>query len=74
MARIGNSTTTLCSIILAAAPGLTSAMDFGGAADKIGRQFLERIREEVRRRAFPVRSDRAPSGRSSSAPASGRPA
>jgi glucokinase len=31
---------------------------FGGAKSALGRQFLERIREEVRRRAFPVPAQR----------------
>jgi glucokinase len=33
---------------------LGGAMTFGGHNSPLGRQFLERIREEVRRRAFPI--------------------
>jgi glucokinase len=33
---------------------LGGAMTFGGHESALGRQFLERVREEVRRRAFPV--------------------
>jgi glucokinase len=33
---------------------LGGAMNFGGNATKLGRRFIERVREEVRRRAFPI--------------------
>ena len=33
---------------------LGGAMNFGGQRSELGRRFLERVREEVRRRAFPV--------------------
>lgn len=33
---------------------LGGAMTFGGNGSSLGRKFLERVREEVRRRAFPV--------------------
>jgi glucokinase len=33
---------------------LGGAMNFGGNASKLGRRFIERVREEVRRRAFPI--------------------
>jgi glucokinase len=34
------------------------AMNFGGHETELGRRFLERIREEVRRRAFPILAQR----------------
>ncbi|MCR4411476.1 MAG: ROK family protein [Thermoguttaceae bacterium] len=34
------------------------AMTFGGAEGALGRRFLDRIREEVRRRAFPILAER----------------
>jgi len=37
---------------------LAGAMDFGGSDDEVGRRFLSRIREEVKRRAFPVLAER----------------
>ncbi len=37
---------------------LGGAMTFGGAETNLGRKFLERVREEVRRRAFPVLAER----------------
>ncbi len=37
---------------------LGGAMNFGGAASPLGTRFLERIREEVRRRAFPVLAEK----------------
>ncbi len=37
---------------------LGGAMTFGGEADPIGRAFIERVRAEVRSRAFPVPADR----------------
>jgi glucokinase len=33
---------------------LGGAMNFGGNASRLGRRFIERVREEVRRRAFPI--------------------
>jgi glucokinase len=33
---------------------LGGAMNFGGNASELGRRFIERVREEVRRRAFPI--------------------
>jgi glucokinase len=30
------------------------AMNFGGAATELGRRFLEQIRHEIRKRAFPA--------------------
>lgn len=37
---------------------LGGAMNFGGNETKLGRRFIERIREEVRRRAFPVLAEK----------------
>jgi glucokinase len=37
---------------------LGGAMTFGGHARPLGQRFLERVREEVRRRAFPVLAER----------------
>lgn len=34
------------------------AMDFGGANSQLGMEFLNRIREEIRQRAFPVLAER----------------
>jgi glucokinase len=34
------------------------AMTFGGRDRELGRRFLERVREEVRRRAFPILAER----------------
>jgi glucokinase len=33
---------------------LGGAMNFGGNSSRLGRRFIERVREEVRRRAFPI--------------------
>ncbi len=37
---------------------LGGAMTFGGSRTALGRQFLEWVREEVGRRAFPVLAER----------------
>jgi glucokinase len=37
---------------------LGGAMNFGGSETLLGRQFLERIREEARRRAFPIAAEK----------------
>ena len=55
---LGVGITSFLHVIDPNAVVLGGAMDFGGAADEIGGKFLERIREEVRRRAFPVLSER----------------
>ena len=34
------------------------AMTFGGSGRELGRRFLDRVREEVRRRAFPILAER----------------
>jgi glucokinase len=51
---LGIGIVTLMHTIDPAAVILGGAMTFGGEADPIGRAFLERIRAEVRARAFPV--------------------
>jgi glucokinase len=55
---LGVGITTLLHVIDPNAVVLAGAMDFGGADDEIGAKFLERIRAEVRKRAFPVLSER----------------
>ena len=37
---------------------LGGAMNFGGSESALGRRFLERVREEVRRRAFPIPAEK----------------
>jgi glucokinase len=37
---------------------LGGAMTFGGHESPLGREFLDRVREEVRRRSFPVLAER----------------
>ena len=37
---------------------LGGAMTFGGGESELGRRFLERIRQEVRQRAFPVLAEK----------------
>jgi glucokinase len=39
---------------------LGGAMTFGGNETSLGRRFIQRIREEVRRRAFPVLAEKTP--------------
>ena len=51
---LGIGIVTLMHTIDPAAVILGGAMTFGGEADPIGRAFIERVREEVRARAFPV--------------------
>lgn len=55
---LGIGIVTLMHTIDPAAVILGGAMTFGGAADPIGRTFLERIQDEVRARAFPVLAER----------------
>ena len=51
---MGNRTTTLCSIILVAAPVLTSAMDFGGATPEIRNDIYPgKTYSPYAQRAFP---------------------
>jgi len=51
---LGIGIVTLMHTIDPAAVIIGGAMTFGGADDPIGRAFLDRIRAEVRARAFPV--------------------
>jgi glucokinase len=55
---LGVGITSFLHVIDPNAVVLGGAMDFGGADDQIGWRFLERIREEVRQRAFPVLAER----------------
>ncbi|MFP6691707.1 MAG: ROK family protein [Pirellulales bacterium] len=55
---LGIGITTLLHTIDPAAVVLGGAMDFGGRDNPVGRQFLDRIKEEVARRAFPVIAER----------------
>ncbi|MEZ6128094.1 MAG: ROK family protein [Planctomycetaceae bacterium] len=55
MARcLGTATTSICHVIDPTMVLLGGAMTFGRHETSIGRRFLERVREEFRRRAFPV--------------------
>ena len=55
MARcLGTATTSIVHVIDPTIVLLGGAMTFGRHETKIGRMFLERVREEFRRRAFPV--------------------
>lgn len=51
---LGIGLTSLMHTIDPSCVVLGGAMTFGGNASPLGRRFIERIREEVRRRAFPV--------------------
>ena len=51
---LGVGIVTLMHAIDPAAVILGGAMTFGGDADPVGRDFIEAVRGEVRRRAFPV--------------------
>ncbi len=55
---LGIGIVTLMHTIDPAAVILGGAMTFGGAADPVGKAFIERIRAEVRARAFPVLAER----------------
>lgn len=55
---LGIGITTLLHTIDPAAVVLGGAMDFGGRTNKIGQQFLNRIKEEVAHRAFPTVAER----------------
>lgn len=55
---LGVGITSLLHTIDPAAVILGGAMDFGGAADGIGKQFLDRIKEEIARRALPIVAER----------------
>lgn len=51
---LGVGTTTLMHTIDPNIVVFGGAMNFGGAASELGRRFLQRIRDEVKVRAFPV--------------------
>lgn len=51
---LGIGVVTLIHVINPGAVIIGGAMDFGGNDDEIGRKFIERVREVVRRRAFPI--------------------
>ncbi len=51
---LGIGITTLLHTIDPAAVVLGGAMNFGGVENRIGKRFLEAVRQEVARRAFPV--------------------
>lgn len=51
---LGIGVTSLMHTIDPSCVVLGGAMTFGGNATPLGRSFIERIREEVRRRAFPI--------------------
>lgn len=51
---LGVGVTSLMHTIDPSCVVLGGAMTFGGNATPLGRRFIERVREEVRRRAFPI--------------------
>lgn len=51
---LGVGVTSLMHTIDPGGVVLGGAMNFGGKESSLGRRFIERVREEVRRRAFPV--------------------
>ncbi|MBS0208520.1 MAG: ROK family protein [Planctomycetes bacterium] len=55
---VGVGCVTLIHAIDPVAVVIGGAMTFGGDASPLGRRFIERIREEVRHRAFPVPAER----------------
>jgi glucokinase len=55
---LGIGITTLLHTIDPAAVVLGGAMDFGGRDNKVGQRFIDRIKQEVARRAFPIISER----------------
>jgi len=57
---LGIGITTLLHTLDPAIVLLGGAMTFGGEPDPVGRAFLERIRAEVRERAFPLLAERTP--------------
>jgi glucokinase len=59
MARcLGTATTSICHVIDPTMVLLGGAMTFGRHETEIGRAFLERVRTEFRRRAFPVLAEK----------------
>lgn len=57
---LGIGVVSLLHTIDPAAVVIGGAMTFGGEADPAGKLFLDRIRAEVRARAFPLLADRTP--------------
>ncbi|HEV3343346.1 MAG TPA: ROK family protein [Pirellulales bacterium] len=57
---LGIGVTSLMHTIDPSVVVLGGAMNFGGNEAQLGRQFIERVREEVRRRAFPVLVSKTP--------------
>lgn len=55
---LGIGAVNVMHIVDPAAVIFGGAMNFGGHATDLGRKFLERIREEIRLRAFPVLAER----------------
>lgn len=55
---LGVGAVTLMHTIDPSGVAIGGAMTFGGHDSALGRRFLERVREEVRRRAFPVLAER----------------
>jgi glucokinase len=51
---LGIGVVTLIHVVNPGAVIIGGAMDFGGNDDEIGRTFIQRVREVVRRRAFPI--------------------
>jgi glucokinase len=51
---LGIGVVTLIHVINPGAVIIGGAMDFGGNDNEIGHKFIERVREVVRRRAFPI--------------------
>jgi len=55
---LGIGVVTLMHTVDPGAVILGGAMTFGGPSSPLGQRFLERVRQEVRRRAFPVLAER----------------
>jgi glucokinase len=59
---LGIGITTLLHTIDPAAVVLGGAMDFGGIQNKVGRCFIDRIKQEIAQRAFPIITERVQIG------------
>jgi glucokinase len=57
---LGIGIVSLMHAIDPAAVVIGGAMTFGGEADPVGKMFIDRVRREVRERAFPVLAARTP--------------
>lgn len=55
---LGIGVVTLIHVVNPGAVIIGGAMNFGGNEDEIGRTFIQRVREVVRRRAFPIPAQR----------------